>query len=221
VSGVVGVLLAAGAGSRFGGGDAMPKVLHPFRQQPLLTWPLAALRDGGVDRVVVVLGARADEVAAGADLGDADVVHCAAWPEGLSASLRAGLQAANDRSVSAGVPIWDTKRHGPTAVGGADAVVVALADQPLLDPSAVARLIAARTPSRFDALRATYAGVPGHPTLLESATFGAVARLRGDAGARTLLDDPATRVGLVACDGLGRPEDVDTPSALARLEALT
>jgi CTP:molybdopterin cytidylyltransferase MocA len=219
VSGVVGVLLAAGAGSRFGG-DGVPKVLQPFRGRPLLTWPLAALRDGGVDRVVMVLGARADEVEAGAELGEAQVVRCAEWSEGLSASLRRGVQVANDRSGSPGAPIWDTKRHGPTAEGGADAVVIALADQPLLDARAVARMIAARVPSRLDALRATYAGVPGHPTLLESSTFDAIKVLTGDAGARTLLDDPAMRVGLVACDGLGRPDDVDTPAALARLEAL-
>ncbi len=127
---------------------------------------------------------------------------CAAteWAEGLSASLRAGVRAA--------------------AAGGADAVVIALADQPLLDARAVARLIAARAPSHLVALRATYAGVPGHPTLLESSTFEAIEGLRGDAGARALLDDPATRVGLIACDGLGRPDDVDTPEALARLEAL-
>ena len=201
MSGVTGVLLAAGAGSRFGGGgDALPKVLHPFRGHPLLTWPLASLREGGAEGVVVVLGARADEVVAGADLGEARVVRCTEWSEGLSASLRAGVQAA--------------------AEGGAEAVVIALADQPLLDARAVARLTAARTPSQLDALRATYAGVPGHPTLLEFATFGAVGRLRGDAGARALLDDPATRVGLIACDGLGRPDDADTPAALARLEAL-
>jgi CTP:molybdopterin cytidylyltransferase MocA len=198
VSGVVGVLLAAGAGSRFGG-DSWPKVLRPFRGRPLLTWPLAALRDGGAERVVVVLGAKGDEVAAAAAFGDAEIVRCADWAEGLSASLRAGVAAA--------------------AAGGADAVVIALADQPLLHSGAVARVIAARTPVALDAIRATYAGVPGHPTLLESSMFAAVERLTGDAGARALLDDPATRGGLVACDGLGRPDDADTPEALARLEA--
>lgn len=194
--GVVGVLLAAGAGSRFGGG--VPKQLQPFRGAPLLSWPLAALRDGGVERVVIVLGARAAEVAAGAALGDAEVVRCEGWAEGLSASLRAGVAAA----------------------AGADAVVIALADQPLLDAGAVARVIAARAPMDLDALRATYAGTPGHPMLLESSTFPAIAALTGDAGARELLRDPATRVGLVACDGLGRPDDADTPEALARLETL-
>jgi CTP:molybdopterin cytidylyltransferase MocA len=70
----------------------------------------------------------------------------------------------------------------------------------------------------LDAVRATYAGVPAHPTLLESSTFTAVGALDGDAGARELLS--AVRVETVACDGLGRPDDVDTPADLARLEAL-
>ncbi len=198
MSGVFGVLLSAGAGLRFGGD--LPKVLQPFRGRPLVTWPLAALRDGGVDRVVVVLGPRADEVASGAALGDAEVVRCAEWAEGLSASLRTGVAAAAD--------------------GGAEAVLVVLGDQPLLDARAIARVLATRAPSQLDAIRATYAGVPGHPTLLESSTFAAISRLRGDTGARTLLDDPTTRVGLVPCDSLGRPDDADTPEALARLEAL-
>jgi CTP:molybdopterin cytidylyltransferase MocA len=197
VSGVVGVVLAAGAGTRFGG--AVPKPLVPFRGRPLVGWPVDALRAGGVEDVIVVLGAAAEAVRAGAGLGDAAVVTCATWQAGLSASLRAGVAAA--------------------AARGADAVVVVLGDQPLLSGVAVARVVAARAPAQADALRAVYAGVPGHPTLLEDATFGAVAALRGDAGARDLLRDPATRVRLVDCDGLGRPDDVDTPEALARLEA--
>jgi CTP:molybdopterin cytidylyltransferase MocA len=190
MSGVIGVLLAAGAGTRFGG--ATPKPLVPFRGRPLLSWPLAALRDGGVERVVVVTGAAAFAVPG------AEVVRCAGWAEGLSASLRAGVAAAAD--------------------GGADAVVVALADQPLLDARAVARVLAARAPGELDAVRATYDGAPGHPTLLESSLFDAVAELRGDTGAWPLLQDPATRVRLVACDGLGSPADADTPEELSHLE---
>ncbi|HWI74758.1 MAG TPA: nucleotidyltransferase family protein [Baekduia sp.] len=189
MGGVVGVLLAAGAGTRFGG--ATPKPLVPFRGRPLFTWPLAALRDGGAERAIVVTGA-ADLEAEGAE-----VVRCADWAEGLSASLRTGVAAA--------------------AHEGADAVVIALADQPLLDARAVARVLAARAPQDHDAVRATYGGTPNHPTLLESALFGAIAQLQGDTGARPLLADPATRVKLVACDGLGSPADADTPAALARL----
>jgi CTP:molybdopterin cytidylyltransferase MocA len=198
VSGVAGVLLAAGAGERFGG--EVPKPLVNFRGRPLLAWPLGVLRDGGVDPVLVVVGAHGDVVAAAVgELGGADVVRCAGWGEGLSASLRAGVAAASAR--------------------GAEAVVVALADQPLLDGRAVARVIAARAPGEADAIRATYDGTPGHPTLLEASTFAAIAALRGDAGARELLRDPAVHVRRVGCDGLGCPDDADTPQALGRLEA--
>jgi CTP:molybdopterin cytidylyltransferase MocA len=194
VTPVAGLVLAAGAGERLGGD--LPKPLVPFRGRPLLAWPLAALRAGGVDDVVVVVGARADEVTDGVDLAGAQLVRCDDWEEGISASLRAGVAAR-----------------------AADAVVVVLADQPLLDGRAVARVVAHRAPDQADAVRATYGGVPGHPTLLEPSTFPAIARLRGDGGAREVLRDPAVRTRLVACDGLGRPDDVDTPEALARLQA--
>jgi CTP:molybdopterin cytidylyltransferase MocA len=190
--GVTGIVLAAGAGSRFGG--ATPKPLAPFRGRPLLTWPLAALRDGGLSELLVVTGAHAGALRPVVEDAGARVVHCADWSDGLSASLRAGVAAA--------------------ARAGACAVLVALADQPLLSSAAVARLLAARDPTTSDALRATYAGTPNHPTLLESALFARVAELRGDTGARPLLRGAR----LVACDGLGSPEDADTLEALRRLE---
>jgi CTP:molybdopterin cytidylyltransferase MocA len=187
---VVGVLLAAGAGARFGD---EPKVRARVGERELWEWPLAALREGGVERVVVVQGA----VRFGAGGDGVEVVVCDAWAEGLSASLRTGVAAAAQR--------------------GAEAVVVALADQPLLDGRAVARVLAARAPGEgVEAVRATYAGVPNHPTLIEASLFGAVAALRGDEGARSLL----AGARLVACDGLGAPDDVDTPRDLARVDRL-
>jgi CTP:molybdopterin cytidylyltransferase MocA len=184
---VVGVVLAAGAGSRFGG---VVKQTAAFRGRPLVTWPAAALRAGGVDDVVVVLGAHAAEVAA---VLDAPHVVAEDWADGLSASLRRGVAAAADR--------------------GADAVVVVLGDQPLLSGAAVAKVLEARDPDTAIALRATYDGVPGHPVLIESTMFTAIAELRGDTGARELLRGAA----FVICDGLGSPADADTPELLALL----
>jgi CTP:molybdopterin cytidylyltransferase MocA len=195
VSGVAGVVLAAGAGSRFGLG---PKPLASFRGRPLVELPLDAVTRGGVSQTFLVLGANASSVAARADLGGAEIVRCDDWADGLSASLRAGVAAA--------------------AGAGCEAVVIVLGDQPLLSAGAVAAVLAARAPGSIDAVRATYGEVPGHPTLLESSLFPAVAALRGDAGARELLR--SARVASVPCDGLGRPDDVDTPADLARLEAL-
>jgi CTP:molybdopterin cytidylyltransferase MocA len=185
---VVGVLLAAGAGERFG---AAPKVRARLGGRELWEWPAAALREGGVDALVVVMGAVALDLPEGVE-----GVVCREWTDGLSASLRVGVAAA--------------------AARGAEAVVVALADQPLLDARAVARVVAARGDGdgAAAAVRATYGGAPNHPTLIKASLFDAVAELRGDEGARSLL----AGARLVACDGLGAPDDVDTPQDLARMD---
>jgi CTP:molybdopterin cytidylyltransferase MocA len=125
-----GVVLAAGGSRRFGG----PKQLAELNGRPLLEHAVRAMA-AAVDRVVVVLGARADEVVAGADLRGAEVVVCAGWADGMSASLRCGL----------------------AALGDVDEVVVALADQPFVTAEAIRRVRATPGP----AARAVYDGVRG------------------------------------------------------------
>jgi molybdenum cofactor cytidylyltransferase len=147
-----------------------------------------------LDRRVVVLGAHADEVLAGVALHGAEPLVCEGWGEGMAASLRAGADALAD----------------------CDAIVVVLGDQPLLAPEAVARVVGARG-GGATAVRATYGGVPAHPVLIESALFGQLRGLRGDEGARAILRDAQVRD--VACDGLGAPDDVDTPEGLRDVAA--
>jgi molybdenum cofactor cytidylyltransferase len=169
-----GLVLAAGEGRRFGG----PKQLALIDGRPLIEHALAALAD--LDRVVVVLGARAAEVRAGADLGRAEIVVCDEWAEGMSASLRAGLAAL--RNV--------------------DEVVIVLADQPSVTPAAVARVRAAGGP----AARAVYDGEPGHPVVVRRPLLDRAGELRGDAGFRALLGGATA----VECSDLGDPQDIDT-----------
>jgi CTP:molybdopterin cytidylyltransferase MocA len=189
---IVGVVLAAGSASRFGA----TKQLAPFRGRPLVEHAIATLTGGGVDALLVVLGADADAIERHADLRPADVVRCADAHLGQSRTLRAGVAAA-DRL-------------------GAEAVVVVLGDQPLIAPGAVQCVIATATADpHADVVRATYGGAPAHPVLLRRATFPAVAQLDGDAGARELF--ATVRVLLVPCDGHGSPADVDTPEDLAAL----
>jgi CTP:molybdopterin cytidylyltransferase MocA len=86
---VAGLLLAAGAGTRFG----MPKVLAS--QGDWLRHAVKALVDGGCDDVVVVLGAAVVDVPASARVVVADD-----WATGMSASLRAGLRAVADADLA-------------------------------------------------------------------------------------------------------------------------
>lgn len=187
---VAGLVLAAGSGSRFGG----PKALVVLDGELLVHRAVRVLREGGCVPVVVVVGAEADRVCREADLPDA--VVAADWATGMGASLRAGLAALADE---------------------VDAVVVGLADQPLVGSAAVERLRAAFSAGAEVAV-ATYGGRPRNPVLLARTVWPDVARLaRGDEGARPFLRAHPDRVTPVACDGTGSPFDVDTPADLSDL----
>ncbi len=185
-----GLVLAAGAGERFGGG----KQLAELDGRPLLEHAVRAATSSPVGRVVVVLGSGAEEVAARVNLHGAETRICSRWQEGQSASLACGLEALAD----------------------CEAVVVTLGDQPRLSPDAIRRVIAARGEDA-QAVRATYGGDPGHPVLLEQQLFERMRDVSGDHGARNLL--MSAQVREIPCDDLGGGEDVDTPAELDALRA--
>jgi nicotine blue oxidoreductase len=187
---VAGIVLAAGAGTRFGGA----KQLAELDGRPILEHVLRSAADARLDRVVVVLGAGADEVRAGVELHGAEPLVCERWEEGQSASLACGLAEVDD----------------------AEAVIVLLGDQPRVPPEAIRRLLEARGEGAA-VVRATYGGEPGHPLLLEHELLGRLRDVTGDRGARNLLMSVATRE--VPCDDLGGGEDVDSPAQLEELRA--
>jgi CTP:molybdopterin cytidylyltransferase MocA len=185
-----GIVLAAGAGARFGGA----KQLARLDGRPLLEHSVRAMTASAVDRVVVVLGSRADEVLAHVDFGRAEPLLCERWDKGQSASLARGLGELAE----------------------CEAVVVTLGDQPRMSPAAIARVIAARGDGAA-AVRATYDGEPGHPVLLERELFEPLRDVTGDHGARNVL--LSVRTHEVPCDDLGGGEDVDTRAQLDYLRA--
>lgn len=186
---VAGLLLAAGAGRRFGG----PKALVEMDGRTLLERGVQLLFDAGCSPVVVVLGAAAEPARVHVPAA-AQVVVAEGWEEGMGASLRAGLDALTD--------------------GEAEACVVALVDQPLVGPQAVRRLVAHA--GRAGAAVATYDGQARNPVLLDRAVWAEVrAAAVGDTGARGWLRAHPERVTEVPCDGTGSPADVDTPADLA------
>jgi molybdenum cofactor cytidylyltransferase len=190
---VVGAVLAAGAGRRFGAGAT--KQLARFRGRPLIEWPLAALTGAPrVDRVLVVLGHHAEQIRAEAELGEAEILLVPGWREGQSASLGAALEAVGAEAT---------------------ALVVLLGDQPLVNSAAVERVVEASQGGR-NSIRAIYRGVPGHPVLIAACDFDAVGAVRGDRGGQEAL---ARRgVQAVDCTDLGSSADVDTPTELRKLD---
>ncbi|ANC30779.1 nucleotidyltransferase family protein [Isoptericola dokdonensis] len=190
-----GLVLAAGAGTRFGG----PKGLARTAEGE--TWvgrAVAMLDAAGCPEILVAVGARADDVAALVP-ASARVVVVPDWADGLGATLRAGLDAAASLDV--------------------DALVVTPVDTPDAPPSAVVRVLdrarqAAGAPAAVLA-RAVYAGRPGHPVVIGRDHWDGVrAGLAGDTGAgRYLTAHHALDVG---CGDLWSGHDVDRPSPSSR-----
>ena len=205
---VAGVLLAAGEGSRFG----QPKALVELNGQTLAERGVNLLRAGGANPILVVTGA------VPLDLGGTLTVDNPQWRTGMGSSLRAALQALTEAEAGAGA-----LTEGGVGVGaGRDvgAVVVALADQPLVGAEAVARLIAAYRDGISVAV-AAYDGQPRNPVLLAREHWPEViATATGDQGARTFLRTRPELVTLVECGDTGRPDDIDTPADLARISAV-
>jgi molybdenum cofactor cytidylyltransferase len=184
-----GLVLAAGAGTRFGG---PVKQLAPLRGRPLLEYAVESmLAVPALDPVLVVLGHAADEILRTAELGEADVVVCHDWSLGQSASLRCGL----------------------AALAGADAVAVTLGDQPFITPQVIAGALDHL--EGYHAVRAVYGGTPGHPVVLGPRVLAAAGELAGDHGFRDLLS--RFRVKRWEAGHLASAADVDTQEELSRL----
>jgi CTP:molybdopterin cytidylyltransferase MocA len=192
---ICGIVLAAGAGTRYGSPKGLARTADG---EPWVAYGVRALREGGCDEVLVVVGARAGEVAALVP-DDAWVAEAADWAAGLSASLRAGLRAAQGAA---------SNDSGPGADHGAfDAVVVLPVDTPDAPASVVQRVIA--TLRRGAPLvQAVYGGVPGHPAAIARSHFAALsAALEGDRGARPYLVTHG--VVEVECGDLWSGADID------------
>lgn len=183
-----GVLLAAGAGSRFRAAGGEIKVLAPFRGRPLIEWALRALLAAGLDETVVVLGSSADAVRAGADLSGARVLVHPGWADGMASSLAAAL---------ASLP------------AEAEAAIVVLGDGPAIEPEAIRRVAARVAEGDAGLVGARYASGRAHPTAIHRSLWSRLPAT-GEDGARAL---GVPRVD-VDCSDLRAPGDADTPDDL-------
>ncbi len=184
---VLGVVLAAGAGTRAGA----PKAL--LRTEDGTGWAARAagvLRAGGCAPVAVTVGAAADEVRAGLPDG-VDVLEVPGWRRGLGEGVLAAL------------------RHGRAV--GARALLLTLVDLPDVTAADVGRVLEAAAPDPSDALvRAGWRGRGGHPVLLGHRHWDRAAQCAASgAGLRELL-----RRGCRQVEVAGALRDADTPDAL-------
>ena len=187
-------MLAAGAGSRFGGG----KLLAPFGQRTLIEATLFGLREAPVDETIVVVGSDAKGLRGICESYGVLIAENPDWAEGLATSVKRGLAACSP---------------------DARAAVVVLADQPLVGAKAVERLVRAHEGGATVAV-ATYVGKRRNPALFAREVWPTLEEeLSGDEGARGFLNRHPELVTEVPCDEVADPTDVDTVEDLRRLSA--
>ncbi len=178
---VAAVVLAAGAGSRFTPGpDASHKLLAPWRGRPLAWWAVSNAVAAGLDCTWVVTGAT--------DLAyvlpeEAETLVNPDWEAGQATSLQVAVAAARRAAV--------------------DAIVVGLADQPLVNPEAWRAVAACDAAIAV----ATYHGERRNPVKLSSTVWDLLPP-SGDQGARVVMRTRPDLVREVPCPG--DPMDIDT-----------
>ena len=166
-----GILLAAGAGSRFRASEH--KLLAILRGRPVYCWAFDAVVSAGLDAVIIVTGAASLDPTT---MPEATIVHNPDWASGQATSLQCARRAAEAL--------------------GMDAMVVGLADQPFI--TAAAWRSVANAPA--DIAVATYDGRRGNPVLLRRAIWPLLPS-EGDQGARSLMTRRPDLVVEVACTG--------------------
>jgi CTP:molybdopterin cytidylyltransferase MocA/SAM-dependent methyltransferase len=192
---ITAVVLAAGAGRRFGGG----KLLARLDGRPILQHVLDALAAAGIDDPVVVLGADAEALAPAIGWRAARRIVNPDPDRGLAGSLRLGWQAAMTTAVE----------PGPAAV------LVVLGDQPRLDPDVVRALAAEPADPRRPVVVARHADGSRNPVRLEPGAAPLVAMAAGDRGLGPVIDAHPELVRIIDVEGAN--PDIDAPEDLAAM----
>jgi molybdenum cofactor cytidylyltransferase len=186
---IAGILLAAGAGTRFGGG----KLLH--RLPGGTSIGVAALRNlkSALPRVVAVVRPNDHELRELLEKERVPIIECAQADRGMGHSLAAGVAAEFD----------------------ADGWVIALGDMPRVQPETI-QSVAEAMAQGAELVVPVFAGQRGHPVGFSGRFRDYLLALSGDAGARAILAAHASTVRQLEVNDPGVVQDVDTPADAAR-----
>ncbi len=188
------VLLAAGAGSRLG---HRPKSLLELGGVPLIRRQLIALSGAGVDEVVVVLGHHADLIEPAVMTFPVTLVRNPRPDEGQVSSQRLGLAALS---------------------GKLDAVIVALADQPLINAQDITALIAdfKKRPPGTSVVYPEVNGERGNPVMFTAEVREQILAGAANVGCRQWQAANAAAVAPFVTDNRRYRVDIDTPEDIER-----
>lgn len=169
------VILAAGQSSRLG----KPKQLLTLNGLTLLEKAASAALDLNSSPVLVVLGAYADDIMSNVQLQGVDIVVNEGWEEGMASSLRMGIE-------------YMQQNHS-----NVDGILFLVCDQPYLHSALLNDLVALQKEKDLPIAASSYGGKIGTPALFHQSTFSSLMLLKGDTGARKLLDERMNDVAVL------------------------
>jgi molybdenum cofactor cytidylyltransferase len=185
LSNIVGIILAAGEGSRMGA----VKQLLPFKGKTILQGVIDNALTSSLQKVVVILGHRADLIEPIITEKAIQVVISSNYQQGQSSSLKAGLRALPE---------------------GTEAVMFILGDQPLVAPETINVLLNSYQKSGAPIVLPVFKGVRGNPVIFSRETFPRLESLYGDCGGRSLFQEYAGKILQVPVDDPYIRFDLDT-----------
>ena len=186
---IIGVLLAAGTGSRFENGH---KLLADLDGEAVVVRAAESFLDSSLDDTIAVVGYRGETVASALEPLGIEIVENANFAIGQSTSLGVGIAVARDRD--------------------ANAVLFALGDLPCVRPETIETLLDAYRESDAGIVVPTHDGERGNPVLFDRRHFDDLADVSGDAGGRRLFEKYPVKY--VSVDDPGVHRDVDTVADL-------
>jgi molybdenum cofactor cytidylyltransferase len=195
---IAAIILAAGSSSRMGGGRH--KLLLPLGEKPVLAHVISATLASQARPIIVVLGHQAAQVRTQiAHFTTIISVENPDYQQGMSTSLRTGLQIL--------IHGQNTQEQAFHSLNGA---IILLGDQPLMTTSIIDALIACKQTTGKAIVAPLYNSRRGNPVLFDSSLFPELMAIRGDEGARSVIEQHRTEVATIELSDAMASYDVDT-----------
>jgi molybdenum cofactor cytidylyltransferase len=187
------IILAAGAATRMG----RPKQLLSYQGRSLILHAVEVALASLCQPIIVVLGAYAEQIKPELMLKAVQVVENSQWQEGMSSSIRAGINMLLKTNSKL------------------DAVIISLADQPLVSPQIFNQLIQCYQETQKVIIASKYNETTGVPALFSNSLFPELMQLKGDKGAKALIQKYIDTGVILLIPGVAI--DIDTPDDYKQL----
>ncbi|MCP4360297.1 MAG: putative selenium-dependent hydroxylase accessory protein YqeC [Chloroflexi bacterium] len=199
---VTAVILAAGEGKRMG----QTKQLLPWGETTILGQTIRNLKQTAVTHILVITGHEAEKIAAIATQESVPIRHN---PNYASGEMLSSLQTAVRHLI--------TPAPQPLSLSSPAAILVILADQPMIKPATIDQLLIAFWRREGELIAPVYNGRRGNPVLIGHRYFTELLALPVGEAPRTLLQRHAADLLLIPVNTNSVLQDLDSPEQYERL----